>query len=182
MSGAPLVVVISGPGGVGKGTVVSRLVAADPRLWLSRSWTTRAARPGEAPDAYEFVDRATFEAHVAADGFLEWAEFLGNLYGSPVPHPPDGCDVLLEIDVQGAAQVKERYPDALLVLIDAPSRDEQASRLRARGDDEASVARRLAKSEEEVAAARDLDAVPVVNDDLDRAVDEIRGLVAERRR
>ena len=177
-----MILVISGPGGVGKGTVVSRLVASDPTLWLSRSWTTRPRRPGEAADAYEFVERAAFEAHAAAGGFLEWAEFLGNLYGTPLPDAPSGNDVVLEIDVQGAAQVKERFPEALLVLVDAPSRAEQARRLTARGDTPEQVQRRLAKTEEELAAAKGLDATLVINDDLDRAVAELAMLVAAGRR
>lgn len=176
-----MLVVLCGPGGVGKGTVVRRLLAQEPDLWLSRSWTTRSPRPGEDPDAYTFVDRAAFEARVAADGFLEWAEFLGELYGTPVPEPPPGADVLLEIEVQGAAQVLEQRPDALLVLLDAPSPEIQEARLRGRGDPPDKVRDRLAKAEEERGEARRLGAVVVVNDEVDRAVDELRALLAEGR-
>lgn len=177
-----MILVLSGPGGVGKGVIAARLVDGDDRLWLSRSWTTRSRRPGEPADAYTFVDRDAFEERIATGGFLEWAEFHGNLYGTPVlDAPPGDLDVLLEIDVQGAAQVLERHPEALLVFVDAPSREHQAERLRGRGDPEDAVARRVAVAEQEAALAVGLDAVHVVNDDLDRAVGEIRELIEQHR-
>ena len=177
-----MIVVVSGPGGVGKGTVVQRLVERDPRLWLSRSWTTRPPRPGEDPGAYTFVDRDAFEARLAAGGFLEHAEFLGELYGTPTPDDlPEDRDLVLEIDVQGAAQVKEQVPEALLVLLVAPTREAQSERLRGRGDPPDAVERRLDRGDEEVATGRALGAVEIVNDDLDRAVAELADVIDRAR-
>lgn len=157
--------------------MAARVVASDPHLWLSRSWTTRARRPGEADDAYVFVDRATFEARVGEDGFFEWAEFLGNLYGTPVPDPPPGSDVLLEIDLQGARQVRDKQEDAVLILLTVPSAEVQMARLRARGDDEAHVKRRLAAGAEEEREGRLIANAEVVNDDLVQATAEVAGIV-----
>jgi guanylate kinase len=129
-----------------------------------------------------FVDRSTFEAHRDAGGFLEWAEFLGNLYGTPVPSAvPGDRDVVLEIEVQGARQIAAIDPDALFVFVRPPSSAEQERRLRGRGDPEEVVQKRLAKAAEEADAAVELGAIEVVNDDLDRCVDEILGLIASAR-
>jgi guanylate kinase len=172
---------VCGPGGVGKGTLVSRLVAADPDLWLSRSWTTRPRRPGEPEDAYRFVDRATFDRRVEEGGFLEWAQVLDELYGTPTPEPSPGTDVVLEIDVQGARSVRRRCPSAVVVLVVPPSREVQAARLRARGDSEEQVARRLTLGETEEVEGRALADHVVVNDDLERATADLAGIIHSHR-
>ena len=173
--------VLFGPGGAGKGTVAARLVESDPRLWLSRSWTTRSRRPGESDDAYVFVDRPTFEAHAAGGGFFEWAEFLGNLYGNPVPEPHPGRDVLLEIDLQGAIQVRDLRPDATLVLLLPPSAEVQAERLRGRGDDEDHVRRRLAEGAEEERVGRLIADAVVVNETVAQATADVASILVLRR-
>lgn len=173
--------VLFGPGGAGKGTVAARLVADDPRLVLSRSWTTRPRRPGESEDAYVFVGRADFEARVAADGFFEWAEYLGNLYGTPVADPVPGRDVLLEIDLEGARQVRRIRPDATLVLLLPPSPEVQVERLRGRGDDEGHIARRLAEGAEEERLGRELADAVVVNDTVAQATSDVASILEDRR-
>ncbi len=160
---------------------MSRLVSVDDRLWLSRSWTTRERRAGEGEDSYVFVDQAAFDRRVAEGGFLEHAEFLGNLYGTPLPDPPEGRDLVLEIDVQGAAQVVRRFPAALMIFIAAPSRNEQESRLRHRGDSEPIIRARLAQAEVETLRSRELGAVVVINDDLERATGEVLALIDKAR-
>jgi guanylate kinase len=175
------VFVISGPGGAGKGTIVDRLCHDDPQLWLSRSWTTRARRPLESPYAYRFVDRPTFEANIASDGFLEWVEFLGSYYGTPLPTAPEGSDVLFEIEVQGAQAVKARFPDSILIFVEPPSRAHQEERLRSRGDSEENIAKRLRKAEAEEDIGHQIADHIVINDTLERAVAEVAGIVERYR-
>jgi guanylate kinase len=116
---------------------------------------------------------------VAANGFLEWTEFAANdqLYGTPTLEPPAGADVVLEIDLQGASQVMKRHPDAAFILIGAPSAEAQARRLRLRGDDEASVEKRLALGAEEERKGREVASHVIVNDDVDQASEELAGIV-----
>jgi guanylate kinase len=178
-TGTPLIVVISGPGGVGKGTIVEALLQREPGLWLSRSWTTRDRRPGEAADAYVYTTRDAFERHREAGGFVEWTEFLGNYYGTPVP-PSVGADVVIfEIEVDGARQVKSKHPEAILIFVLPPSRAEQQRRLLERGDPESKVVARLRKAEEEEPIGRALANYVIVNDALVRTVDELLDIISK---
>jgi guanylate kinase len=181
LSADPLTVVLIGPGGVGKGTLARRLVDADDQLWLSRSWTTREQRPGEHGDEYHFVDRATFHDAINEGRFLEWAEFHGNLYGTPMPDAPEYGDVLLEIEVQGAEQVRERRPDAVVFLILPPSMERLEERLRHRGDDDEHVADRLSSAPAELEKGHQLASHVIVNDDLERASSQILSILEELR-
>jgi guanylate kinase len=177
----PLTIVVSGPGGVGKGTIVDALVKRDPRLWLSRSWTTRAQRAGEPDDAYVFTTRDEFERRIADGGFLEWTDFLGNYYGTPLPEPHEGADVVLEIEVDGAQQVKAIDPSALLIFVLPPTRGEQERRLRGRGDDPDTVFARLRKAEDEEPLGLSIADHVVVNDDLDETVERMLKIINQTR-
>jgi guanylate kinase len=182
-----VLVVITGPSGVGKGTIVRGLLERDPRLWFSVSATDRSPRPGEVPGRdYEFLSTEEFERRRDHGGFLEWFEVYGDLKGTPrapiEEHLAAGDDVLVEVDVQGALAVREAFPDALLVFVKAPSREVQQRRLMKRdpGADPESLGARLREAEAEEARADRFDAV-VVNDQVDRAVGEVAALVAARR-
>ena len=171
-------VVLTGPSGVGKGTVVAEVRRLRPDLWISVSATTRAPRPGEVDGvAYHFWDSERFARTIDQGGFLEWAEFAGNRYGTPLAevqqHRAAGEPVLLEIELQGARQVRAAAPDALMVFLTPPSFAELEERLRGRGtEDEAAISRRLDRARAEMAAAAEFDAV-VVNDDVVRAAREL---------
>ncbi len=173
--------IVSGPGGVGKGTIVDALVARDPQLWLSRSWTTRARRPTESATAYVFTDRETFERRIEEGGFLEWTNFLGNYYGTPLPDAQPGRDVVLEIEVDGARQVKVLHPEAVLIFVLPPSRDEQQRRLRGRGDPEDKGDQRLQKPLDEEPIGRAIADHVVVNDDLERTLQEMDEIIQQYR-
>jgi guanylate kinase len=180
MSGARRghVFVIAAPSGTGKTTICRRLLELDPGLRLSTSHTTRKPRAGERDGVhYHFVSESDFRALVGEGGFLEHAEYGGNVYGTSwkaIEAPlAAGFDVVLEIEVQGAAQVQQRMPDACLIFLLPPSMAVLEQRLRGRGtDDEAVIQRRMALSDRELAAAHLFD-YAVVNDDLERAVEDV---------
>jgi guanylate kinase len=183
-----LLFVVSAPSGTGKTTVVERLVHVLPDLALSRSYTSRAARPGETDGVdYNFVSRACFEAMVAADAFLEWADVFGNFYGTCAPDAErdlsQGRDLVLVIDVQGARQVRQRCRDTVGVFVMPPSFAVLEQRLRGRSKDtEEAMQRRLQTARAEVAAFTEYDYV-IVNDALEACVDRLRSIVvAERTR
>ena len=177
----PIIFVICGAGGAGKGTIVAELMRRDSTMHLSRSWTTRSRRPSEAPDAYVYVTDEEFSIRVAEDGFYEWAEFFGHRYGTPTPTVPSGKDLLLEIDVQGAVAVRERQGDAVVVLIVPPNRLEQERRMRARGDSEENIAQRIEAADAEEQIGRELADSVIINADLDHAVTEVMSVIADFR-
>ncbi len=176
-----LLIVISGPGGVGKGTLVQNLMARDERLWLSRSWSCRERRPGEAIDSYNFVTRAEFDEHIEADGFLEWVDFLDYRQGTPGPDPPAGSDVVFEIDVFGGEAIAKEYASPLLIFLDTPSREVQRQRLEGRGDASEKVKARIERGDLERAKAKEIGYLTVINDDLERATTELAETISAAR-
>ena len=174
--------IICGPSGVGKGTVVARLLASDPTLYSSVSATTRAPRNGEVDGVhYHFLSREQFQQWIAEDAFLEHAEFVGNYYGTPKKYVDaameQGRDVLLDIEIQGAEQVHRQRPEVVRIYVAPPSWAELERRLIGRGtEDMEKVRSRLERGKQEFAAASSFDYF-VINDTVDNAVTEIRAIM-----
>lgn len=177
-----ILIVISGFSGAGKGTLVKNLLEKYDNYALSVSMTTRAPREGERDGVeYFFTDREHFEETIKQDGLIEYASYCGNYYGTPRTYVEEqmaaGKDVILEIEIQGALKIKEKFPESLLIFVTAPSAQELLRRLTKRGsEDEETVARRLARAVEESEGIESYDHI-VVNDDLETCAEKIHRLV-----
>lgn len=171
-------IVLTGPSGVGKGTLVRELLQSHPELYLSISVTTRSPRPGEInAKQYYFVSREQFDMMIAQEELLEWAQFAGNCYGTPRKQVEEkiqqGKWVLLEIELDGARQIRTSFPEAMRIFILPPSMQELEQRLRCRAQDsEEAIARRLRRAEEEINAAGEFD-FKIVNDNFETALKDI---------
>lgn len=182
-----LLVVYAGASGVGKGTIMKKLLAADPNIRLSISATTRAPREGEQNGReYYFVTHEEFDQLIAEDGFLEYAEYVGNKYGTPKAPVykmlDEGLDVFLEIELKGFLQVKKACPECLSIFIVPPSFEELEARLHGRGTETPEViAARLKTAREELEHHHLFDYV-VVNDDVDRAANEVLSIISDRKK
>lgn len=184
---APLVLIVSGPSGSGKSTLVQKILEL-PGTMPSISWTTRPRRTTEASGkCYDFVTEAEFNSMVSRGEFLEYARVFGkHSYGTPRKWLEEsrkrGLDLVLEIDVQGAAQVKQKVPESVAIFILPPSREDLEKRLRSRGQDsDEEIARRLARAREEIAVFGKYYDFCVVNDDVERAGREVQAIVTALR-
>ena len=178
-----LLIVVSGPSGAGKGTICKRLLEENPSLGYSISATTRAPRTGEVNGVnYWFLSKEEFQEMIAQDGLLEWAEVYGNYYGPPAQKVREslaqGKNIVLEIDTQGAALVREKFPDGVYIYILPPSLEELKRRIIGRGTDSAeSIERRLSCAREEMGCVSEQYNYLVLNDEVELAVDRIEAII-----
>lgn len=177
-----ILIVVSGFSGAGKGTLMKKLIGSYDNYALSVSMTTRNKRPGEQEGKdYFFVSKENFEEKIAQDGFIEYASYCNNYYGTPRDYVEKqlqaGKDVILEIEIQGALKIKEKFPTALLLFVMPPSAEELQRRLRGRGtESEEVIAQRLQRASEEAEGIEEYEFI-VINDDLDECVKEMHELI-----
>ena len=182
MSSLGNLTVLTGPSGVGKGTIVKRILEKYTHVWLSISATTRQPRSGEIEGKhYFFLEKNNFQEIIDKEGFLEWASFSNNFYGTPKEIVKEkiekGTNVLLEIELEGARQIRKSFPEALQIFLAPPNLSELEKRIRGRGTEtENSIKDRLAIANKELLATKEFDAV-VVNEDIEKAFKEIEGLM-----
>ena len=174
--------VLTGPSGVGKGTIVRKILDNHSDVWLSISATTRKPRSGEIEGKhYFFLEKKNFQEVIVRQGFLEWASFSNNFYGTPKKIVKEkiekGINVLLEIELEGARQIRKSFPEALQIFLAPPNLPELEKRIRGRGtENEESIRDRLAIAKKELSAKEEFDAV-VINDDMEKAFKEIESLM-----
>lgn len=182
-----ILIVVSGFSGAGKGTLMKEMIKTYDNYALSVSMTTRKPRPGEEEGkSYFFVDKETFEETIAKDGLIEYAGYCGNYYGTPREYVEtcldNGRDVILEIEIQGALKVKEKFPEALLLFIMPPSAEELKRRLEGRGtESEEVICQRIARAAEEAEGIENYDFI-IINDRLDDCVKEMHSIISAARR
>ncbi|MFR9233368.1 MAG: guanylate kinase [Eisenbergiella massiliensis] len=182
-----ILIVVSGFSGAGKGTLMKELLKTYDNYALSVSMTTRKPRPGEEEGkSYFFVDKDTFEETIAKDGLIEYASYCGNYYGTPREYVEacldNGRDVILEIEIQGALKVKEKFPEALLLFIMPPSAEVLKRRLEGRGtESEEVICQRIARAAEEAEGIENYDYI-IINDKLDDCVKEMHSIISASRR
>ena len=176
-------IIITGPSGVGKGTVVKAILKKGINIWLSISATTRKPRNGEVDGKdYYFLTTKKFKEMINNEMFLEWAEFAGNYYGTPINKINEkikyGSKVILEIEVEGACQVREKFPETIAIFLLPPNKQELEKRIRNRGtDNEESILQRLERADFEMSSSKDFDYV-LKNYEIDKTADEILKIIS----
>lgn len=175
-------VILTGPSGVGKGTIVKALLKKNKNFWVSISATTRNSRKGEVDgESYYFLSKSKFKKMIKDDLFIEWAQFADNYYGTPINPVKEkiekGFKVILEIEVDGASQIKDKFPDSLSIFLLPPSKEELERRIRTRGtDNEDSISKRLDRAQFEIKSSKDFDYV-ITNIDVNETVEKVLAIL-----